>query len=83
VLILKLLEAIKNDSYDEDAPSAKYVGEEFLVHRLSTGFPAILEFTADEERVLLTGKVEDISISSGSVIVYTKNTSYCFEIKGE
>jgi hypothetical protein len=66
MLILRMLEAIKAGT-DEDAPSAKYVGR-FLVHRLSTGFTAILEF-ADEERVLLTDR-SDISMSSGSVIVY-------------
>lgn len=81
-MIIEMIEAIKRGT-DEDATSAVHVGKQFLVKRLSTGYDAILALDNDEERrVLATSKVEDISISSGDIIVYTKNTIYYFAIKG-
>jgi hypothetical protein len=79
-LVVKLCEAIVRGT-DEDAKSAKHVGKRFYLGRCGTSYSMHLTNIHDEFEMIATSKVEDISVSSTSLIVYTMNTIYYFEFE--
>ena len=79
-ITLRLAEAIIRDT-DQDAPSAKHVGKRFYLKRCGTSFSMMLVNIHDENEMLITSMVDDVSVSSSSLIVYTRNTIYYFEFE--
>ena len=79
-LVVKLCEAIVRGT-DEDAKSAKHVGKRFYLKRCGTSFSMMLVNIHDENEMLITSMVDDVSVSSSSLIVYTRNTIYYFEFE--